>query len=327
MNTDYLQTLRYKLQRRFRRLNSTGFELFHFALLQFWGMISKNPTLAGILDSLEAQAVTISAEVEKLLSAHEPIAFDTEHELVLASYLIIKHCVESSDLRVEQNIGGIYGRLRGTTKFDEYVEHFRDNFVEPLYDFLDESLDDKGLILSLLVRYKRRCEWFGRERLFKAWSDDTQRGERRLALDLYEYLFDQGVNFQIEPTSASGEADLVASQVADEPLIADAKIFCPEKGKNKTYLASAFNQIYTYTLDYNEPFGFLIIFKTTEDAVHFALPETTTSVPLLTHNSKTIFFIVIDLFPYSLSASKRGQLRSVEITDSDLIGSIEQTSS
>jgi hypothetical protein len=319
MNADYLQALRYKLQRRFRRLNSTGFQLFHFGLRQFWTVLQEDPFLRGILDTIDGRCGEIKSEVDKLISGRQPIGFDTEKETVLASYIVVKHCAESSDQRIEERIGGVYGLLSGRTKSDEHLESFKDIFLEPLYEFLDESLDDKALILSLLIRYKRRCEWFERDRLFKTWSENTQRGEKHLALDLYEYLFDQGINFQIEPTSASGEADLVKSQAGEEPLIADAKIFCPEKGKGKSYVAAAFNQLYIYTLDFNEPYGFLIIFKTCEESLHFALPEKAASAPFLTHNNKTVFFVVIDLFPHDLSASKRGQLRSIEITDSDLI--------
>jgi hypothetical protein len=36
MNPDYVQNLRYKLQKRFRRLNAAGWEIFHYALKQFW---------------------------------------------------------------------------------------------------------------------------------------------------------------------------------------------------------------------------------------------------------------------------------------------------
>jgi hypothetical protein len=53
MNSDYLQALRYKLQRRFRRLNSAGFELFHFGLKRFWVFVRGDPFLSGILDALD----------------------------------------------------------------------------------------------------------------------------------------------------------------------------------------------------------------------------------------------------------------------------------
>ncbi len=84
---------------------------------------------------------------------------------------------------------------------------------------------------------EQKCEWFQRTKLYEAWLENTQKGEKILALHLYEYMHDQGVDFSIEPTSASGEADLVSAQTSDEPLIADAKIFNPAKSKGKNYIA------------------------------------------------------------------------------------------
>lgn len=327
MNLDYLQVLRYRLQRRFRRVNSTGFAMFHFGLQQFWAFLRENPILSGTLDALEVKAAAIKSQVDGLLVGNQALAFRTEQELVLASYLVVKHCAESNDQQVERNIGAIYGISSGRTKFDELLEFFKDLFLEPLYDFLDESIDERAITLSLLTRYKRRAEWFDRKRLFDIWSQDTQRGEKSLALDLYRYLFDQGLNFQIEPTSASGEADLVASQTGEEPLIADAKIFCPDKGKGKAHLIAAFNQVYTYTLDFNEPYGFLIIFNVSEVPLHFVLSEKSASAPFVTHNNKTIFFIVVDICPDSPPASKKGPLRSVEIAEAELVSRIAEPAS
>jgi hypothetical protein len=58
--------------------------------------------------------------------------------------------------------------------------------------------------------------------------------------------------------------------------------------------------------------------------LHFALPEKADSAPFLTHNNKTIFFIVVDLYPYSQPASHRGTLRSIEITSDDLVTQIQE---
>lgn len=319
MGPDYIQTLRYKLQRRVRRLNSTGFKLFHFGLQQLWGFLKSHPFLQGILDGLSAEADRVKADVDTLITGGKTIAFASEKDQVLASYLVLKHCAESDNQQVEIQIAQRYSSER---KLDDILEAFRDVFVEPLYDYLDEAVDERGATLSALRRYKHRCEWFRRDQLFQLWSSDSQRGEKRLALDLYEYLFEQGIDFHIEPGSASGEADLVSSQVGGEPLIADAKIFNAEKGKGKAYIIKAFNQIYTYTLDYNEPFGFLVIFKTGEQALQFALRERAGVAPFVTHNHKTIFFVVIDLYAYETTASQRGAMRSIEITEQDLVGGL-----
>lgn len=322
MNTDYLQALRYKLQRRCRRLNSTRYQLFHFGLRQFWGFLCSEPLFQGILENLEREATPTQSMADNVISARQAVLFDTEHEQVVASYLVLKSCVASDNQLMEVTIGRQYN---GETRHDDALEGFRDAFLEPFYDYLDEALDETALRLSLLNRYKKRCEWFHRDQLFELWSGDTRRGEHRLALDLYEYLFEQGINFQIEPRSASGEVDLISSQTGEEPLLADAKIFNPERGKGKAYVIGGFNQIYTYTLDYNETFAFLVIFKTCEEALHFALPDKTGPTPFFTHNGKTLFFIVIDVYPYEESASKRGQLQSVEISASELVARIEET--
>lgn len=321
MNTDYLQTLRYKLQRRVRRLNSMGFQLFHSGLQQLWGFLQNEPLLKGILEILEVESIQVAAEADQLLSAHQAIACATEKENILCCYLVLKHCAESENPRIEESLGHLYTH---ETMFDSMVERFRDVFVEPFYDYLDEALDERALMLSLLRRYKQRCEWFHRDRLFRLWTEDTQRGEKKLALDLYEYLFDQGIDFHIEPKSASGEADLVSSQTGEQRLVADAKIFDPGRNKGKSYVIRGFNQIYTYTRDYNEPFGFLVIFKTCEDSLHFTLPEKASAAPFLSHNNKTIFFVVVDLYPYENTASQRGPLRSVEISASELVSSIAE---
>jgi len=320
MNADYLQTLRFKLQRRVRRVNSATFQVFHGSLKQFWAYLLSEPFLRGIIDSLELRSTKVATEVGSILSG-QAMVFEIEEEEILGSYLVLKRCAESSNPNIESMIGHLYTHR---TEYDEHINSFRDRFLEPLYDYLDEALDEKALMLALLKRYKKRCEWFQRDRMYSLWSEDTQRGEKKLALDLYEYLFEQGINFQIEPKSASGEADLVAAQKGEEPLLADAKIFNPEKGKGKPYLVKGFNQLYTYTRDYNETFGFLVIFKTCEDDLHFVLSEKADSAPFLTHNNKTVFFIVIDLYPYNQPASHRGPLRSIEITGSDLVTQLEE---
>jgi hypothetical protein len=42
-----------------------------------------------------------------------------------------------------------------------------------------------------------RTEWFRKELLYQRWDDDTRRGENALALDLYEYLYEHGIEVYI----------------------------------------------------------------------------------------------------------------------------------
>ena len=316
MNAEYIQNLRYKLQKRVRRLNSAVYQVFHFSLKQFWGFLENYPIFVGILEDLERHYPLLEAEAEKIVKDSQGLVFGNELENAAVCYFVVKKCVESDNQMVEVNVGRVYGH---ESKYNDTLEYFKSLFLEPLYEYLDEQLDDQGAILALLRRYKHKCEWFQREFLFNLWKKDTMRGEKRLALHLYEYLHDQGLDFVIEPFSISGEADLVAAQRSDDPLIADVKIFNPGKAKGTEYIARGFNQIYLYTLDYNKPFGYLVIYKTSGEDLRFALGKQTQSTPFVVHNNKTIFLVTIDVFPHETSASKRGPLRTVEITEEDLV--------
>lgn len=315
MDKEYVQNLRYKLQKRVRRVNSSEWQVFHYVLKQFWGFLNDQPLLVGILQELETKISPIVDDVEKIFTSRDAIVFESEEENAAASYLVLKRCVENEKAQIEINIAHNYSNER---KHNDALEAFKDIFVEPFYEYLDENLDDSGMILALLSKYKHKCEWFQRNKLYEAWLENTQKGERILALHLYEYMHDQGVDFSIEPTSASGEADLVSAQTSDEPLIADAKIFNPAKSKGKDYIAKGFRQIYTYTLDFNQPTGYLMIFKTCEEDLKLPFANQAQMTPFVQHNNKTIFFLVIDIFPYENSASKRGKLEFIELTEEGL---------
>jgi hypothetical protein len=320
MNGEYVQNLRYKLQKRVRKLNSTEFGRFHISLKHFWGFLEDNPVFIGILQDLGNRCPSAENEADRIINK-EPLLGDTELEHAAVSYFLIKKCIESDNDRVELNISYNYNR---TGNFDQILESFKDIFLESFYEYLDEQLDDQKVILSLLRRYKHKCEWFQRDYLYNLWENNTSRGEKLLALHLYEYLHDQGLDFTIEPYSISGEADLVAAQNTDDPLIADTKIFNPDRGNGKSYITKGFNQIYVYTMDYNEPFGYLVIYKTSKKDLRFALSNQTQSIPFVIHNNKTIFIITIDIFPHNTSASGRGAIQSIEITEENLINIVDE---
>lgn len=329
MHTDLVQDLRYKLQKRVRRINSTEDEgRFLEYLRHLLSFVNGKPLFEGVVESLIRQHSDLQDSVDKALEGNsDELHGLTEPEQAAASYFLIRELVERYD---DPDTGIRLLRLASRLTHRKTISEGRearqfifDHYVEFLYDFIDEHIDDQRALLALLERYKHRCEWFERERLYELWEDDSIRGERRLAEDLYAYLYDQGVEFTIEPYSVSGKADLVAAQTEDEPLIADAKIFNPGKGKGRSYLADGFHQVYTYTQDHNQPFGYLVIFNTTEDKLNFALSDVAQSTPYVTHNGKTIFFIEVDIYPYEGSASQRGKLNSHEITKDYLIREAE----
>jgi hypothetical protein len=321
MDSEYIQSVRYKLQKRLKRLNSAEYQGFHFALVQVWGSLQGNEITKAILDDLERRSPNCEQEADKTLSGQPQVGL-TESENDAICYWVVKKCAGASNPKIEIEIGF---QLTQESQYNDCIEGFRMAYVEPLFDYIDEHIDDKRTVL-LLSKFKHRCEWFRREEMFARFKDDTGQGEKVLARELYEYLHDQGLQFQVEPESASGRIDLISAQSGKDRLVADAKLFNPARGQDRSYLIKGFRQVYDYTKDYNEPFGFLVVFKTCEQDLSVPTQHQESCVPFITHNNKTIFILAIDIFDYPLPASKRGKIEAYEITPAQFVASLDTTS-
>jgi len=241
MDSDYVQNIRYKLQKRLKRLNTADFRGFHWTLLQTWGFLQENDITKGILDDLERRFSVSEQDGDKTI-AGQPQVGATESENDAICYWGVKKCVFSGKSGVEVDVGL---RMSRGGKADDCIEAFRLAYVEPLFDYIDEQIDDKRLILALLKKFKHRCEWFHRSKLFAQFKDDTGQGEKKLATALYEYLHDQGLQFHIEPQSASGRIDLISAQTGKDRLVADAKLFNPGRGQTVAISSKDFGRFTT----------------------------------------------------------------------------------
>ena len=245
---------------------------------------------------------------------------ETEEEAAAIGYRVLRR---AADLGSDMNpLALAYRGVQWPSSDHEAILAVREEFLQPFYQYIDEQLDDQRAMLALLLRYKHRSEWFHREALWKLSQIERRRGESQLAMDLYSYLYDQGIDFTIEPSSITGEVDLIAAQGTDDPMLLDAKIFDGE-GRGKAYMRKAFRQIYTYTQQHNEPFGYLAIYKTTDRDLCFSLPVRS-HIPTMVHNHKTIFFVTIDIFPYEEPVSRRAPLQAIVITHEELVAILSE---
>jgi len=137
------------------------------------------------------------------------------------SYFIVKRCAGSKD-PIEIEIVYAYNPCSNS----EALDYFRTSWLYPLYNYVDEQLSDQNVPLTFLVRYKEKCEWFQKEQLFKRWQENRNTGEALLKRHLLEYSHDQEFNVLIkEPSSPSGEVDLIAAYSDNQPIILEAKVF------------------------------------------------------------------------------------------------------
>ena len=207
--------------------------------------------------------------------------------------------------------------------FEESVSLYRDWYVEPLFDYLDEVLDDGNVLLATLIRYKQKVEWYRRDEVVALYEGDTLRGESRLKKHMFEFLFDQGLPFHVEPTTASGKPDVVSLDDSEHPFIGEVKIFDPARSKGPSDIKKGLYQVFRYCWDYNEPLGHLIVFNVSNKQLRVELPSAPDGIPRFEYNHKTIFLTVIDVHEHERTASTRGIADTVTISAAELVHEVE----
>jgi mannose/fructose/N-acetylgalactosamine-specific phosphotransferase system component IID len=87
--------LRYKLQKRFRRLNSADSNVFRPTLKQFWKFMHEHPLCAGVLEGITTRLPEADAEAEKICDQNQSILFGDEFQSVAVTYFVIRRCLNS----------------------------------------------------------------------------------------------------------------------------------------------------------------------------------------------------------------------------------------
>lgn len=223
MNPEFVQNVRYKLQKRVRRLHSARYTTYHNVLQHFWKYLHENALFSAIVEELRGRVPDAKSWADRKTKSNDITVNDEIGHAAICSW-IVEHCANETDPLSEMHFGYAITPQRD---YNDCLKTFHESYIEPLHDYIDEQVDDKGAVLASLRRYQHRIEWFHRERLHRVWDDDTTKGEKALGLDLYEYLYEQGIEFYLEPSSVSGEVDLIAAQSGKEPLLADVKNILP----------------------------------------------------------------------------------------------------
>lgn len=315
------ESLKNKLQLRYKRLSNPFPEQFHYHLRQFMKFITENSVYRSILDECLHKHTDSARKAGIIGGQHsgEGMYLKNEEENVAIGYYVVTNILatRTSDdtWTPEQFVVMISKRYKAkdSQDYNYYNQFFLNYFVNPIVDYIEERIDEQILILHSLRRFKHFSEWYRTSELLELYNNDTRRGEQVLKKELYKFLFLEGIECIIEPESASGFADAIIPQTGHK-LIVEVKIFTG--GVNT--ITKGFNQLYTYNNNYNEPFGYLILFKTCETDIKFQLKWTDDKIPYITYNNKTFYFIVIDILRGKTASQKTG-LIAEEITEEMLI--------
>ncbi|WP_198001407.1 hypothetical protein [Nibribacter ruber] len=317
----YNHNLRTNLQEWKNRLYRANYSQFGNQINYFINNIESEKILASILLEGKLKYGLDSEKVEEFIKAEDSrgfLQFDGEDEQATYVYLMIKHLFAKHG---PNNL--LYSSLLGRASFDDSKSHFLEAYITPLVNYLHDKLDKSNSTIFLLEKYKKRTEWFNRERLYSLYKSATKSYEQILEDDLRLFLFDQGIDYPFStPKSVSGRADIIGALDTDDPLVIEVKVFDSEKGYKVNRIKEGLTQIIKYTNDYHKDFGYLVVFNLDDVEIDFNFNEERKYFPpRLVINNKCFFLVVVNVKPPLTSASKAGKSTKLEITEQILLDS------
>lgn len=197
----------------------------------------------------------------------------------------------------------------------EAIDILKNEAIPVLQGYLEERLDSVRLLVTLLSRYKERVELFKRAQLRQAAL--RKGGEAAIKLDLFEYLHERGIDYQVEPKTAAGRPDLLA-RVLSKDLVVEVKFvsadFTPTRIRRE--VAQGVRQAVEYAKERGVPVGYLVVFI--DHPVHLIV-GTRGEDGTVRVGGIGIHAVTIDIHKHKAYPSKRGKMTVITVPDDALV--------
>lgn len=318
MRVEATTALRVRLQRRWRRLRGASSSNVRFAGRAFEQFIREEASCSALIEIATSRYPDASQKLAQAVDNRGSIIGNDEIEAAALGWAAL--------LLTNQEKGPAWHMLgSGGIGRDGAIEHY----IEPLFDYLDEGLDDQAQVLGALLRFRQWCEWFGyreAERRLQIEEDAAiaacrnRQPEDVLQTLMFEHLFLMGLSLSKdvsrEPDTGVGRPDFMFL-LHGQPIATEVKLF-PDSG-GKPGLSKGLNQLLTYMDRHQCTTGYLVVFNKDPRGLRCAWADHHGGVPRLTVGVKTVFVLVVASVGDDRSASKRGKPDPVWLEEEDLL--------
>jgi hypothetical protein len=297
--------LRVRLRERRDRLYRAGAPEFEHELERLLGWLESRPYIAAILREIEAAEADYDSWLHSI-KGRRPIFPQSEIERT-------KLCLEICRRGDPDNLT----RALTSSHFEDLDRVFVEAFVDPVVNFIEDRLEEGGSILALLLRYKRRVEWFDRARLFRAVRKDPAAAERTLDGDLRRFLLESGVDYPFSRRSELLDAD---GRGADtQPLALETRLFASVPEHDVDHVRAGFGQAVAFAVEHARPAGYLTVFNLAPERLFFRTSAPRSQVPSVSASGKRIFIVSIHANPEVALDPETGRAARIEIEESLLV--------
>lgn len=350
MNAKSIEKIKNGLKSRHEKFNNTdekNIPGFYRNIIGFHSYINRNSIIKSYIYKLKSTQTVdecfkhITQKNCKIDNYLEKISYlyANEEELALLSWMLLNYVLNIKYKRLYEWSNEIY-EIAGKWQPDYNVGvlTIMNLIIDTLFHYLYENLEDFGVTNYFLEQYKQRTEWFNSNKLKCVIKKEAIRIERAkakeekskaqyeklLVLDVYEYLFDCGIEFYIEPSSIKGEVDFITAQKYkdkdDDRIVCDAKKF---DGKKES-LKGSFNQVYNYLEKWKTQMGYVLIYNMSKDKrLIFEFGKYEGVLPYIEKNNRRVYYIEVwlNIAEYSSSEIK---VENISITKEYLSKEIKE---
>jgi len=312
----YERDLQVKLQGRYRRLFKTDSQTaFIREMSYFRTFLLNSPLLNAIIENITTSEPEL--DPAKWLTEHSSRGDYDWPESEVGRAKVVWHLMNViADGEDPFRIGFLFST---STKLSALLRDLTEHAVEPFVEYLEERIGSESELLYTLERFTRRLEWFDQDELYRAYEEDTKRGEAGYDRYFRRFLFDQGIDYPFsQPHSASGNADVVSGIEGDDPLVSEVKLYDGDQ-YGVSYLAKGFTQALSYAHDYSKTVAHLIVINLSEHGLQFPSDEPVGIWPPRLHVEGVTVYIVTARAKPLPSASKRGTSAPKVVTREQLV--------
>lgn len=335
MRQQLITGLRVKLQKRWRRLKASTPETLRFPLRAFVDFLSTEPTVASLVAGLDAACPDAAGDANVLLAGNGgPDRRNEQHAAAIGWRVAQGLQAISVDVRQVQNITFAIGRRdhgRGPSMEPaQCFEYVITAYIEPLFDYLDEQLDDQAELLGALVRFQQWAGWFGfgavgevlaaEEALVATGAKRIVESEKRLQNLMFERLFADGMDLSSvarEPLSGVGRPDF-NFQVHGRLIATEVKLFgrFGSTDYGKSDVRDGVRQLRDYMTQFACASGYLVVFNRDPRGLRVHTADEHHGLPFVSVGGRRIYIVVVAAVPPQAAS---GAPQPVALTDLDVM--------
>lgn len=296
MHDEYSTRLQKRLARRWHAVTISPMDSLSLPLRMFRRFLVEEPFIAEVCQALLRSHPDMAGHRNTALNGQGLPHIMSETEAAAFAWFVLESLAMKQDNDLKADI------IRLSKNHQDAVKFLSGIVLRPLYEYVDEAIEDQTDLLAGIVRFQRWAEFFGyrtiEDVVSKEKAEASEQHRRRRIENLlqglfFERLFMDGMpltRVSREPSCAVGRPDFVFLHHGKH-IVSDVKLYDDTYGV--PYLREGVGQVRQYMQQYATSTGYLIVFNLDPRGLRCGWGRATDGIPCLQVDGRTLYVIIV----------------------------------